>query len=86
MVRRVTGGKALPAPVLDQVLAQTEGIPLFVEELTKAVLSPACCGTRATATSSRPAAAARDPATLQDWLMARLDRRAPVKGWRRSRP
>src|SRR5262249_59073831 len=38
MVERLAGGKALPAEVLEQVLARTDGVPLFVEELTKAVL------------------------------------------------
>ena len=38
MVERVTGGKALPPEVMDQILARTDGVPLFVEELTKAVL------------------------------------------------
>ena len=38
MVERVTGGKALPAEVLEQILARTDGVPLFVEELTKTVL------------------------------------------------
>ena len=41
MVERLTGGKALPAEVLEQILAKTDGVPLFVEELTKAVLE---CG------------------------------------------
>jgi predicted ATPase len=38
MIDRVTGGKALPAEVLDQIVAKTDGVPLFVEELTKTVL------------------------------------------------
>ena len=38
VVERSTGGKALPAEVLEQILAKTDGVPLFVEELTKAVL------------------------------------------------
>ena len=38
MVDRVTGGKALPAEVLEQIVAKTDGVPLFVEELTKTVL------------------------------------------------
>ena len=38
IVDRVAGGKALPAEVLEQILAKTDGVPLFVEELTKAVL------------------------------------------------
>ena len=38
MVDRITGGKALPAEVLEQIVAKTDGVPLFVEELTKTVL------------------------------------------------
>ena len=38
MIARVTGGRALPAEVLDQIVARTDGVPLFVEELTKAIL------------------------------------------------
>ena len=38
MVERVAGGKALPGEVLEQIVAKTDGVPLFVEELTKAVL------------------------------------------------
>ena len=38
MVDRVTGGKALPAEILEQIVAKTDGVPLFVEELTKTVL------------------------------------------------
>ena len=48
MVERVTGGKALPAEVTDQIVAKTDGVPLFVEELTKTVLEvgPADAGGR----------------------------------------
>ena len=38
LVAKVTGGKALPPEVLEQILAHTDGVPLFVEELTKSVL------------------------------------------------
>ena len=38
MVKKVTGGKALPAEVLQQIVSKTDGVPLFVEELTKMVL------------------------------------------------
>ena len=38
MVEKVTSGKALPAEVVQQVVAKTDGVPLFVEELTKMVL------------------------------------------------
>ena len=38
MVGRVTAGKSLPAEVLEQILAKTDGVPLFVEELTKTAI------------------------------------------------
>ena len=38
MIDRLTDGKVLPADVRDEIIAKTDGVPLFVEELTKAVL------------------------------------------------
>ena len=38
MVEKVTRGKALPAEVVQQIVAKTDGVPLFVEELTKTVM------------------------------------------------
>ena len=40
MVEKVTGGKALPVEVVHQIVSKTDGVPLFVEELTKMVLVP----------------------------------------------
>ena len=80
MVDRVTGGKALPAEVLEQIVAKTDGVPLFVEELTQAVLESGLLreedGAYVLASALIPLAI---PSTLQDSLMARLDRLAPVK-------
>ena len=80
MVERLTGGRALPAEVLDQILARTDGVPLFVEELTTTVLESGLlseAGDRYELTG--PLSSLAIPATLQDSLMARLDRLAPVK-------
>lgn len=80
MVAGVTGGKAVPAEVLDQIIAKTDGVPLFVEELTKTILESGLLadqGTHYTLTGPLPPLAI--PATLQDALLARLDRLAPVK-------
>ena len=80
MVAKVTGAKALPDEVLDQIVAKTDGIPLFVEELTKAVLEAGFLtdeGGRYTLDGPLPPLAI--PATLRDSLMARLDRLSPVK-------
>jgi len=80
MVLRVTGGKPLPADVLAQVVAKTDGIPLFVEELVKTILEAGLVQEdvgRYVLTGPLPPLAI--PATLQDALMARLDRLAVVK-------
>ena len=80
MVLRVTGGKPLPADVLAQVVAKTDGIPLFVEELVKTILESGLVqedmGRYVLAGPLPPLAI---PTTLQDALMARLDRLAVVK-------
>ena len=80
VVDRITGGKLLPQEVLEQILAKTDGVPLFVEELTKAVLESGLLedrGSHYELTGPLPPLAI--PTTLQDSLMARLDRLAPVK-------
>ena len=80
MIDRVAGGKALPAEVLEQIVAKTDGVPLFVEELTKTVLELGLVheenGSYVLVSALTPFAI---PSTLQDSLMARLDRLAPVK-------
>ncbi|MBM3523877.1 MAG: hypothetical protein FJX57_13045, partial [Alphaproteobacteria bacterium] len=63
MVGRLLEARALDAEVRAQILARTDGVPLFVEELTKAVLEASPAGKGITV-----------PATLQDSLLARLDR------------
>jgi predicted ATPase len=75
IVTGVTDGKMLPAEVLQQIIAKTDGVPLFVEELTKAIVESGHLkdvdGHYALTGSLR---ALTIPATLQDSLMARLDR------------
>jgi class 3 adenylate cyclase/tetratricopeptide (TPR) repeat protein len=80
MVARVTGGRAPPPEVMKQIVAKTDGNPLFVEELTKAVLETGILvedgeGYRL----EGPLPPLAIPETLQDSLMARLDRLAPVR-------
>jgi class 3 adenylate cyclase/tetratricopeptide (TPR) repeat protein len=80
MVAHVTGGRALPPEVMKQIVARTDGNPLFVEELTKAVLETGILvehgeGYRL----DGPLPPLAIPETLQDSLMARLDRLAPVR-------
>lgn len=80
LIAQVTGGKALPNELLQQILARTDGIPLFIEELTKAVLESGVltdAGDRYTAAEPLPALVI--PTSLNASLQARLDRLAPVR-------
>ena len=80
IVSRLCGGRGLPADLLEQILAKTDGVPLFVEELTKAILESGSL--KQAGDSYDYASASRTiaiPATLRDSLMARLDRFMPVK-------
>ena len=80
LVARVTGDKPLPAEIVEQIVARTDGVPLFVEELTKTVLESgllADAGDHYELSGPLPPLAI--PTTLHDSLMARLDRLAPVK-------
>ena len=79
----ISGGKALPAHIVEAVARRTDGVPLFVEELTKAMIEAQVVadGEAREALSLRPAAAAalEVPATLRDSLTARLDRLGEAK-------
>jgi class 3 adenylate cyclase len=80
MVAVLAGGKVLPGPLLEQILSRTDGVPLFVEELTKAVLESGelkDAGDHYQYTGS--ARSVTIPETLRDSLMARLDRFMPVR-------
>jgi class 3 adenylate cyclase/predicted ATPase len=80
MVGRVVGAKALPAEVSAQIVEKTDGVPLFVEELTKAVLESGLVrdtGDRYELSGLLPPLVI--PSTLHDSLLARLDRLASVK-------
>ena len=80
LVDRVTGGKALPDEVLSQILARTDGVPLFVEELTKTVLESGQLQERSGEyVLERPLPSLAIPMTLHASLMARLDRLASVR-------
>ena len=76
----MTDGKTLPAEVLQQIIAKTDGVPLFVEEMTKAILESG----HLTAVDGHyeligSLSTFAIPATLQDSLMARLDRLVTAK-------
>jgi class 3 adenylate cyclase/tetratricopeptide (TPR) repeat protein len=80
LVERVTSGKRLPKEVMDEILTRTDGVPLFIEELTKTVLESGLLHERDdhyVLRGSLPPLAI--PTTLHASLMARLDRLAPVR-------
>ena len=80
LVAGVAGGKALPPELLEQIVARADGIPLFIEELTKTVLESGVL--RLDGESYRltgPMTAVAIPPTLHASLLARLDRLASVK-------
>jgi predicted ATPase/class 3 adenylate cyclase len=80
LIGRVTGGKTLPKEVMNQILARTDGVPLFVEELTKSVLETGLLKERDDHyVLSHPLPSMAIPTTLHASLMARLDRLAPVR-------
>ena len=79
-VGAMTGGRQLPAEVLKEIISHTDGVPLFVEELTKSVLESGLlreAGDRYTLATPLPALAI--PTSLRDSLAARLDRLGPFK-------
>jgi class 3 adenylate cyclase/DNA-binding response OmpR family regulator len=78
IISDVTGGKELPCSIQEQIISKADGIPLFIEELTKAVLESGpvrTMGNRYVISSSSPSTVL--PATLLDSLTARLDRLGP---------
>jgi len=81
MITQVAGSKTFPHAVMQQLVQRTDGVPLFVEELTKAVLESGMLqdvGGHYELIGTLPALAI--PSTLQDSLMARLDRLVTAKG------
>ena len=80
MITHVTGGKVLPKEIVDQIIDRTDGIPLFIEELTKAVVeSGILAETRDGYRMVEPDAPLVIPATLHASLLARFDRLAPTR-------
>jgi class 3 adenylate cyclase/tetratricopeptide (TPR) repeat protein len=80
LVAKVTGGRPLPAEVLDHIVKRTDGVPLYVEELTKTLLeSGALEPTDDGFKLAGPLPLLSIPDSLQDSLMARLDRLSGVK-------
>ena len=80
MVEKVTRGKSLPDEVREQIIDRTDGVPLFVEELTKTVLESGLLEERsASYVLTGPLPPLAIPSTLNDSLMARLDRLGSIK-------
>ena len=79
MIERVVGNKLLPANIRQDIVERTDGIPLFVEEMTKAVLEAEGEGEARRTAAAVPSPALAVPASLHASLMARLDRLGPAK-------
>ena len=79
MIDRVVGNKLLPASIRQDIIERTDGIPLFVEEMTKAVLEAESEGDARQTAAAVPSPALAVPASLHASLMARLDRLGPAK-------
>src|SRR5262249_14463895 len=74
LIDRVVGNKLLPANIHQDIIERTDGIPLFVEEMTKAVVEAESEETAERTAAAIPSSALAVPASLQASLMARLDR------------
>ncbi len=73
LVAQIEGGAGLPKALVDQVVERSDGVPLFIEEMTKAMVESHGEGGNGIASAVPPATLAV-PTTLQSSLMARLDR------------
>ena len=78
IIARIVGNKDLPADVTAEIVERTDGIPLFVEEMTKAVLEAGSEGEARQTAAAMPSPALAVPASLHASLMARLDRLGPA--------
>ena len=79
LIDRVTGNKLLPASIRQDIIERTDGIPLFVEEMTKALLEADSEGNARQTAAAVPPFTLAVPASLHASLMARLDRLGPAK-------
>jgi predicted ATPase len=79
IIAALVGNKGLPADVIAEIVERTDGIPLFVEEMTKAVLEAESEGAALRTVGAVPSPALAVPASLHASLMARLDRLGPAK-------
>jgi TOMM system kinase/cyclase fusion protein len=80
MAAKITGGRALPVEVLDQIAIRTDGVPLFVEELILTIIETGALVEKdGRYTLAKPLSEVAIPATLRDSLVARLDRLGRAK-------
>jgi tetratricopeptide (TPR) repeat protein len=79
MIDGVTGNKLIPSNIRQDIIDRTDGIPLFVEEMTKGVLEAESQGAAEHLAAAVPSSALAVPASLHASLMARLDRLGPAK-------
>jgi predicted ATPase len=79
MIDRIAGGKLLPTIIRQDIIERTDGIPLFVEEMTKAVLEAESEGDARHTAAAVPSPALAVPASLHASLLARLDRLGTAK-------
>ena len=80
MIEHVTGGKALPKEITDQIIDRTDGVPLFIEELTKTVVESGIVTEAGDHYAlAGPMGPLAIPTSLQASLLARLDRLAPTR-------
>jgi class 3 adenylate cyclase/predicted ATPase len=79
LIEGVAGNRSLPAAIRQDIIERTDGIPLFVEEITKAVLDAEGESDARRAFPGAPTPVVAVPASLQASLMSRLDRLGPAK-------
>ena len=80
MISHVTGGKALPKNIAEQIIDRTDGVPLFIEELTKTVVESGIVTEAGDHYAvAGPVASLAIPTSLHASLLARLDRLAPTR-------
>jgi len=80
LIEQRAGGKRMPAEVVEYIIGKTDGVPLYVEELTTAIMAADFVREEdGTYQLTRPLSGVAIPATLQDLLMARLDRLPSIR-------
>jgi predicted ATPase len=81
MFDRIVGNKLLPASIRQDIIERTDGIPLFVEEMTKAMLEAENESAAQQTVAAAPSLSRPIPSSLHASLIARLDRLDPRRNW-----